>query len=118
MQTDQAIKAFSQSEKLKSGLIWASQIAELYGGLPESEKPGAQRILQALISMIGSEIHIAKKAAPHDMWLEAEKDVNTALVMLNSGVAHDSGHHLIQALSKVTTIGQQSMSLLVERELL
>jgi hypothetical protein len=44
--------------------------------------------------------------------------MNTALVMLNSGVAHDSGHHLTQALSKVTTIGQQSMSLLVEKELL
>ena len=118
MQTDQAIKAFSQSEKLKSGLIWASQIAELYLALPESEKPGAQRILKALVGMIGNEIHIAKKAAPHDMWLEAEKDMNTALVMLNSGVAHDTGHHLTQALSKVTTIGQQSMSHLVEKKLL
>ena len=118
MQTDQAIKAFSQSEKLKSGLIWANQIVELYVALPESEKPGAQRILKALINMIGSEIHIAQKAAPHEIWLEAEKDVNTALVMLNSGVAHDSGHHLTQALSKITTVGQQSMSLLVEKGLL
>jgi hypothetical protein len=118
MQTDQAIKAFSQSDKLKSGLIWANQIVQLYNALPESEKPGAQKILRALIDMIGSEIHIAKKAAPHEIWLEAEKDVNTALVMLNSGVAHESGHHLTQALSKVTTVGQQSMSLLVEKGLL
>ena len=118
MQTDQAIKAFSQSEKLKSGLIWASQIVELYVALPDSEKPGAQRILKALIGMIGSEILIAKKAAPHEIWIAAEKDLNTALVMLNSGVAHDSGHHLTQALSKVTSIGQQSMSLLVEKGLL
>ena len=73
---------------------------------------------QALIGMIGSEIHIAKNAAPHEMWLEAEKDMNTALVMLNSGVAHDCGHHLTQALSKITTIGQQSMGLLVEKGLL
>jgi len=48
----------------------------------------------------------------------AEKDLNTAQVMLNSGVAHDTGHHLTLALSKVTTIGQQSMSLLVEEGLL
>jgi hypothetical protein len=33
-------------------------------------------------------------------------------------VAHDTAHHLTQALSKVTTIGQQSMSLLVEKGLL
>jgi hypothetical protein len=118
MQTDQAIKAFSQSEKLKAGLIWASQIAEVYLGLPESEKPGAERVLKTLIGMIASEIHIAQNAAPHEIWLAADKDLNTAQVMLNSGVAHDTAHHLTRALSKVTTIGQQSMSLLVEEGLL
>ncbi len=118
MQTNQSIIAFSQSEKLKTGLIWAAQIIEVYVALPESEKPGAERILKTLIGMIASEIHIAKSAAPHESWLEAEKDVDTALVMLNSGVAHDSGYHLTLALSKVTTIGQQSMSLLVDKGLL
>jgi hypothetical protein len=118
MQTSQAIKAFSQSEKIKTGLIWANQIIEVYTALPDSEKPGAERILKTLINMIASEIHIAKNAAPHSMWLEAAKDVDSALVMLNSGVGHDSGYHLTQALSKVTTIGQQSMSLLVEKGLL
>jgi hypothetical protein len=68
--------------------------------------------------MIGNEIGVAQKAAPHDDWLEAEKDVNNAMVMLNSGVAHESGYHLTQALSKVTNIGQQSMSLLIEKGLL
>ncbi|MBT8332476.1 MAG: hypothetical protein KJP06_09135 [Deltaproteobacteria bacterium] len=118
MQTNQAIKAFSQSEKLKTGLIWANQIIEVYIALPDSEKAGAQRIVKTLINMIASEIHIAKNAAPHAMWLEAAKDVDTALVMLNSGVVHDSGYHLTQALSKVTTVGQQSMGLLVDKGLL
>jgi hypothetical protein len=68
--------------------------------------------------MIGNEIGVAQKAAPHDDWLEAEKDVNNAMVMLNSGVAHESGYHLTQALSKVTNIGQQSMSLLIKKGLL
>ena len=54
MQTDQAIKAFSQSEKIKAGLIWATQIAEVYLALPESEKAGAERILKTLIGMIAS----------------------------------------------------------------
>jgi hypothetical protein len=118
MQIHQAIKAFSQSEKLKSGLIWSSQIVEVYIALPESEKPGAERILKILISMIGHEINIAKKAAPHNIWLDAEKDVDTAMVMVNSGVAHESGYHLTRALSKVTTIGQQSMAFLVDQGLL
>jgi hypothetical protein len=118
MQVNQAIIAFSQSEKLKSGIIWANQIVEMYIGLSESEKPGAERVLKTWINMIATEIHVAKKAAPHDVWSDAEKDMNTALVMLNSGVTQEAGFHLTQALTKVTTIGQQSMTLLTDKGLL
>jgi len=118
MQTKEAITAFSQSEKLKSGIIWATQIIEVYAALPESERSGAERMLKMLVGMISNEIHVAKKAAPHPVWQEAEKDLHTAQVMLDSGVAIESSYHLTQALSKVTTIGQQSMSLLVEKGLL
>ena len=118
METNQAIMAFSQSEKLKSALIWASQLGEMSLALAEADKPGAEKIIKTLVSMISNEIGVAKKAAPHNDWLEAEKDVNTAMVMLNSGVVHESGYHLTQALSKVTNIGQQSMSLLIEKGLL
>ena len=118
MQVNQAIIAFSQSEKLKSGIIWASQIIEMYIGLPETEKIGAEKVLKTLINMIAAEIHVAIKAAPHDVWMEAEKDINTALVMLNSGVTHETGYHLTQALTQVTTIGQQSMTLLTDKGLL
>ena len=118
MQVNQAIVAFSQSEKLKSGIIWANQIIEMYIALSESEKPGAESVLKTLINMIATEIHVAKKAAPHDVWPDAEKDMNTALVMLNSGVTHEAGFHLTQALTKVTTIGQQSMTRLTDEGLL
>jgi len=118
METNQAIKAFSQSEKLKSALIWATQLSQVHLALAEPDKPGAEKIIKPLISMIGNEIIVAQKAAPHQDWLEAEKDVNTAMVMLNSGVAQESAYHLTQALSKVTNIGQQSMTQLVEEGLL
>ena len=118
MRVNQAIIAFSQSEKLKSGLIWATQIIEMYIALSQSEKPGAERVLTTLINMIATEIHVAKKAAPHNVWQDVEKDINTAIVMLNSGVTHEAGYHLTQALTKVTTVGQQSMTILAEAGLL
>jgi hypothetical protein len=118
MHVNQAIIAFSQSEKLKSGIIWTSQIIEMYIALSESDKPGAERVLKTLINMIAAEVHVAKKAAPHDVWQDVEKDIDTALVMLNSGVTHEAGYHLTQALTKVTTIGQQSMTFLTEEGLL
>jgi hypothetical protein len=118
MRVNQAIIAFSQSEKLKSGLIWATQIIEMYIALSQSEKPGAERVLTTLINMIATEVHVAKKAAPHNVWQDVEKDINTAIVMLNSGVTHEAGYHLTQALTKVTTVGQQSMTILAEAGLL
>ena len=72
MQVNQAIIAFSQSEKLKSGIIWANQIIEMSIALSESDKPGAERVIRALINMIAAEIHVAKKAAPHDIWQDID----------------------------------------------
>ena len=96
METNEAIKAFSQSEKLKTGLIWANQMIDVYVSLPEAEKPGAERMLKILINMIGNELHVAKKAAPHIVWQEAEKDLNTAQVMMNSGVLHESSYRQVE----------------------
>ena len=118
MQVDEAIKAFAQSEKIKSALIWATQLSEIYSTLPDREKPGAEKMISALIAMIDSEIQIAKTFAPHGTWLDVRRDVDTAMVMVHSGVAQESGFHLTRALTKVASIGQQAMGLLVEKGLL
>ena len=44
MQIRDAITTFSQSEKIKGGLIWTSQAVELFKALPEVDKPGAEKI--------------------------------------------------------------------------
>ena len=99
MEIDEAILTFSQSEKIKAGLIWASQAA-------------------AIVNMIGSEILICRKSAPNELWTEVEKNIDTAMVMINSNIAHEAGYHLTQALTKATTIGQRSMSILTDKKLL
>ena len=118
MKTNQAIMAFSQSEKIKSALIWAAQLSDVHMALAEADKPGAEKIIKTLVGMIANEISVARKAAPHYSWVEAEKDLNTARVMLNSGAPNECAYHLTQGLSKVTNIGQQAMSQLVEEGLL
>jgi hypothetical protein len=74
--------------------------------------------MKTLVDMVGSEILICKKSAPNELWLDIEKKIDTALVMINSGVAHEAGYHLAQALTLVTTIGQRSMSVLRDSGLL
>jgi len=117
MDTQSAILAFSQSEKIKAGLIWSSQTIEMAMGLPEQNRTGAQQIITALVSMTANEIHLGMKLAPHEHWESALRHINNAMVMLNSNVTHDAPFHLSKALSHVTSIGQASMSHLREQGL-
>ena len=118
MEINEAITTFSQSEKIKAGLIWASQAVELYNALPETDRAGAAKIISAMVDMIGSEIHICRKTAPNELWTEVEKNIDTAMVMINSNIVHEASYHLTQALTKTTTIGQRSMSILTNKKLL
>jgi len=118
MDTQKAIMAFSQSEKIKAGIIWLSQSLELMGGLASAEEQGGRKIVQALANMVFHEIMLAKNIAADERWEEAEKAVDQAIVMINSGVGPESVSHLTQALSQVTSIGQRTMSYLKEKRLL
>ena len=110
--------AFSQSEKIKSGIIWVSHTLELLSGLPEQEKQGAEKVIKTMISMIFHEIMLAKSIARDESWEDVERLVDQAIVMINSGVAPESVVHLTQALSHVTGIGHRSMSFLKQEGLL
>ncbi|MGE5255086.1 MAG: hypothetical protein ACM3KE_00350 [Hyphomicrobiales bacterium] len=118
METKEAILAFSQSEKAKAGLLMAAQLLEIYNGLPDHEKHSAERFLRPLIGMISSEIHLSKKMTSADMWTSVDKSLNTALVMMNSGVLSEASFHIAQAISGVTTIAQRSMEYLIRQKLL
>jgi hypothetical protein len=115
MNTQKAIMAFSQSEKIKAGLIWVSQTLELLRGLQMSEMQGAERIIKVIIDMLFQEVQLAKNVAGSEEWEEVEKLLDQAIIMINSGVGPESIVHLTQALSQVTSIGQRSMSSLREK---
>lgn len=118
MQTRSAILAYSISEKVKTGLLWATQLVEMHAGLGEAERPAATPMLRALVAMVANEIHLANKLSAEDQWQSADKHLNLALVMIESGVPQEATFHLAKALSHVTSIGQRSMSCLIDQGLL
>jgi hypothetical protein len=118
MKTRQSVIAFSQSEKIKAGLIWASQTVEMNNGLAEHDKTGSQQVIGALVSMVSNEVQVAMKMAPDERWEEALKHLNKAMVMIHSNVAQEATFHISRALSQVTSIGQTAMTQLVEDKIL
>ncbi|MFH2218833.1 MAG: hypothetical protein ABII68_04125 [Pseudomonadota bacterium] len=118
MNVQEAVMAFSQSDKIKSGIIWANQALALFTDLSPAELNGAERIVKVLVSMIAHEIHLAGRLAPDEAWDEVEKHVDMAVVMVNSKMIQESGFHLIQALTRVTSIAQRSMTVLKDKGIL
>lgn len=118
MDTREAILAFSQSEKVKAGIIWGTQAIEFLIRLPEKNRRSAERMAHVFIGMILNDVHLAGRVTSDPKWREVEKNVDLALVMLDSGVASEAGYHLTKALSCVTDVGQRSMSYLKKKRLL
>jgi len=118
VQTDKTIISFSQSEKIKSGILWVSNALHIAESLPPGEKNGAEKIISQMISMIGHEIKLAGLVSGNQTWATIEPDMDKAVIMIDSGVSQEAVMHLTTALSKVTNIGQQSMTALKEDNLL
>jgi len=118
MNSNEAIMGFSQSEKIKAGLIMIAGCLELLKNLPQEEKRGASRMISTNLSMLGHEVGLAKVVRGHDEWNEVEFFLNKALVMFDSGIGEESLIHVSRALSNVTTIAQQAMTYLKESGLL
>jgi hypothetical protein len=118
MDTKEAILAFSQSEKVKSGIIWTTHALSALAGLPENNRSSGERVAHVLIAAMLRDVHLAVKMTGESKWRDVEKNIDLALVMLDSGVSQEAGYHLTRALSHVTDIGQRSMSTLKSKGLL
>ena len=118
MNASNAVISFSQSEKVKAGLLWASHAAELLNGLEGPERQGAESVVAMLVELVGNDALLARRIVPDDGWVEVEKNIDMAKVMVRSGVAHEASYHLTQALQHVTSIGRRAMAELKDRGIL
>ena len=113
-----AVTTLTQGEKIKSGIIWANEVAGTLPGLGPGEKAGAEKTLVALIRMIGFEAVLTRRNTGNDAWMDVEKDLDMALVMIHSGVSHEATFHLNKALHKTTSLTQKSMAYLIDKGIL
>ncbi|MBN1106773.1 MAG: hypothetical protein JXL84_25445 [Deltaproteobacteria bacterium] len=118
MKKSEAILAFSQSDKIKAGLISVAQLLDVIQGLPAGEKKGAERVTGILLTMTAHEVRLAENLLPGEDWKGIESLIERAQVMVASGVAQEGMIPLSRALSLVTNVAQKAMSFLKEEGLL
>lgn len=118
MNISEAILCFSQSEKIKSGLIWAIHLSQMRESIPQNQRNGAEKIIETLIDMIGHEIQLTGNIVQEKAWNEAGQSINMALVMIRSKVPEEASFHLTNAISHVTSLAQRAMTYLKDREYL
>lgn len=117
MTVKQAICAYAQSEKVKSGLIWICQIADQVAVMDDPGRQQGTALLKTLAQMVGDESDLAARITGDHRWHEIGKKINLALVMIQSGVPQETGFHLTQALTRVTCIGGRAAAVLQENGL-
>jgi hypothetical protein len=115
MNISEAILSFSQSEKIKSGLIWAIHLSQMRESIPQNQRNGAEKIIETLIDMIGHEIQLTGNMIREKAWNEAGQSIDMALVMIRSKVPEESSFHLTNAISRVTSLGQRAMTYLKDQ---
>ena len=114
MMSKDDIIAFSQSEKIKAGLIWMSHlIAKVLDKDPHNLEP-VTGLLKDMMLMIGHEIRLAQSVSPDPYWDSAQKDMEKAISIFSSGLLDESVFHITRALSSVTNVGQRAMTRLIE----
>jgi hypothetical protein len=117
MTSHEAITDLCQSEKIKAGLIWATQSLEALSGLPPARQAPILDVIQGLIGSVANEASIARRVGAEE-WLAVERRIDRALVMIRSGVPQEATYHLARALSAATDRGQRAMRWLRDHELL
>jgi hypothetical protein len=108
----QAVAAYAQSEKVKSGLIWICQVAEQVAVMEDPGRQQAVMLLSTLAHLVADEANLAGRITADRRWHEVGQKINMALVMINSGVPQETSFHLTRALTRVTRIGGQAASVL------
>jgi len=104
----QAIASFALSDKIKSGLIWASAACDQAAGFEGLARQGAVAVAEHLLSMVLNETVLVRQASGDADWDEAVRLMDKARVMIRSGVPAEASFHLTRALSVVTRIGRQA----------
>ena len=118
MDTKEANICFHHSERLKSNFLLVAQTLDSLSGLQGRELEGAEKVMRALFEALKTEIRIAGGQIPSWELEPAELKVTEAEGSVEFGDYDKARENLSEGLSRVTTLSQQYIELLLAANLL
>jgi len=118
MDLKEANIGFHHSERLKSNFLLVAQTLDSISGLYGKELDGAKDVLKTLFEALLIEIHIAVGQIPSWELEQSELKVVEAGRNVELGNYDKARENLSEGLSKITTLSQQYIELLLAAGLL
>lgn len=118
MDVKNAIINYLYSERIKSELIIASKLLQTIHTFDEEEIPGAKRILTSFFEALSSEIGIARNIIESKDFIELEGKIMEIIGRVEMSQFLEANECVSKAISRVTTSCSDSMSILIENDLI
>ncbi len=119
METRNAILDLQYSEKMKSGLIIGINLLELLATIKdEAESSGGRKVLIWYLEALLRELRIAQNVIGLDHYVELERKLMEIIGRIQLSLFEDVLKSFSEALSLATTSCQNSMNILIERNLI
>lgn len=112
-----AVFCFEYVERIKSELMIAAKLVDVIHGLKGDEAVGAQKIMSSFLSAIMAEIGIAQNVLGLKDFEEAEKRIAEADRKIHEEKTEEAVKLISEAISRVTTSGQEAVETLREKGL-
>ncbi|MCS7124340.1 MAG: hypothetical protein NZ932_02845 [Candidatus Bathyarchaeota archaeon] len=114
-----ALTVFNYAEKFKTGLIVASSLLELLGGIKgEAELAGAEKLLIAYFNALILEVNIAANASKVEGFREIAVSLQKAIEHVRQHNPIAAQRFLSEAISMATTHGNWAAQKLKEENLI
>ena len=109
-----AIVCFEYVERVKSELMIAAKLLDVIDALKDDQAVGAQKIMSSFLSAIQAEIGMAQNILGLKNFEEADKKISEADQKMRENKSQDAVRSISEAITRVTTRGQEALETLRE----
>ena len=113
-----AVKSYQFAERAKSELIVCSQLTIALAGFPDTERPGARRMLIMVLESVRSELEFAFRGTERMEFRKAIGLMSEAISLTESDSYGAASLKLSEAISAATTAAQGAWQVLSENGLI